>query len=397
MENEFSYFSNILLFLGAIFSFFSFFIFVSLNHKNKKSAKILSAFMAISFIFLFSYISELFGFSIANILKYIYIPFLLALPPVFYFYIKSLTVNNVKFTDKILLHFIPSAVVFIFIIMLYGYYPDYPSGMLINNGISEFWDSEVLPVFAFGLEFFVNYLFYFQFVIYFIVIVLMLIRHRKNIKKYFSSVEKKQLNWILSLIILLLIILLVLLTIEYTLTLNFEIYDFIYNMSFTAFLVYLTYFGLKQNDIYRELHEIEKETEKIPETIITKDEIKTRTLTINETKAEELKNNIEELFKDDKIYLDAELNLAQIAKITGSNRHYLSQVFNEKIGTTFYQYTNTFRTEEAIRMLENKENAGLSIIEICELSGFKSRSTFNKLFKERTGLTPAQYRKANKD
>jgi len=60
------------------------------------------------------------------------------------------------------------------------------------------------------------------------------------------------------------------------------------------------------------------------------------------------------------------------------------------MNTSFWDYVNRFRVEEARDLLEN--NPDVSIISVCFKVGFNSKSSFNTAFKKMTGMTPTEYR-----
>lgn len=73
----------------------------------------------------------------------------------------------------------------------------------------------------------------------------------------------------------------------------------------------------------------------------------------------------------------------------GYESHYLSRIFNESIGMSFRDFLNSYRVEQAKLLLRNTD---FSIEEIAESVGFQVRRSFDRAFKNITGLTPLQYR-----
>ncbi|MGC4034866.1 MAG: helix-turn-helix domain-containing protein [Chitinophagaceae bacterium] len=95
----------------------------------------------------------------------------------------------------------------------------------------------------------------------------------------------------------------------------------------------------------------------------------------------------------EKIYLDPDLSIDHLASAISCSRHHLSQVLNEKLNKSFYDYINQYRVEEAIHLLTDPARSTYKIASIAFDAGFNSLSTFNDVFKRITGLTPSQYRK----
>ncbi len=94
----------------------------------------------------------------------------------------------------------------------------------------------------------------------------------------------------------------------------------------------------------------------------------------------------EQLFRDD------DLSLNSLAAHLTVPSHHLTEVINGSLSTNFYSYVNTFRIARAKQLLRHHDDWNL--LRISHESGFKSKSTFNKYFKEMTGLTPSGYRKS---
>lgn len=87
-------------------------------------------------------------------------------------------------------------------------------------------------------------------------------------------------------------------------------------------------------------------------------------------------------------YLD--LSLDDLAKKFSYNSSYLSTLFKKKTGHTITEYKNNIRIKEAQNhLLNNKEN----ISEISEKVGYNNLVHFERIFKDRTGLSPSEYRK----
>lgn len=92
-----------------------------------------------------------------------------------------------------------------------------------------------------------------------------------------------------------------------------------------------------------------------------------------------------------KPYTNAQLTIADVAKMIKLNVHQTSELINARMKTSFRQYINAFRVEEAKEYLKTA-NGELSIIDVAFACGFNSKSTFNAIFLGATGKTPSQWR-----
>lgn len=94
-----------------------------------------------------------------------------------------------------------------------------------------------------------------------------------------------------------------------------------------------------------------------------------------------------------KPYLDRELTIYDLSRQLHIPRHILSEVINEHMGKNFYHLINDYRIEEVKSRMESPEYKHLTILAIAFDSGFNSKSSFNTIFKEKTGSTPSEYLK----
>lgn len=106
-----------------------------------------------------------------------------------------------------------------------------------------------------------------------------------------------------------------------------------------------------------------------------------------------LEDKVARLFEEDKVYLNPELRLSDLARLVGTNRTYLSQYFNREANTSFHDYVNGMRTDHAERLLSETD---LPMDKVAEMSGFGSKQTFYRMFRKRYGCTPAQFRGGGK-
>ncbi len=148
----------------------------------------------------------------------------------------------------------------------------------------------------------------------------------------------------------------------------------------------LTYFTLKQNQVFREtdlfvLKEIETKVNKPELTLLEKEEAKS------------IYSNLSKIVKEEKLFLDKNFNLQKLTEICKCKSTVVSDVLNNHNNQNFYAFINEFRVNEVCEMLKNNENTNLTLDAIGELCGFKSKSTFYQSFKEVTGKTPSQYKK----
>jgi AraC-like DNA-binding protein len=102
-----------------------------------------------------------------------------------------------------------------------------------------------------------------------------------------------------------------------------------------------------------------------------------------------------QLMEEEKCYLQSRLSLKDLADKLDLSENNLSQLINEGMQKTFYDFVNEYRVEEVKRKILNPKNAHLTLLGIAFESGFNSKSSFNLIFKKFTGQTPTQFKKEN--
>jgi len=88
-------------------------------------------------------------------------------------------------------------------------------------------------------------------------------------------------------------------------------------------------------------------------------------------------------------HYDQELDLEYLSDIQSTSKYHLLRIFKKYYGMTPRQYLIDRRIQKAKEKLIN----GMTVTETCYDIGFKSLGSFSSLFKEKTGLSPSQFRK----
>ena len=85
-------------------------------------------------------------------------------------------------------------------------------------------------------------------------------------------------------------------------------------------------------------------------------------------------------------------DLSSLSDVTNYNYSYLSSLFCRVTGETLSEYFRNRRLETARFYIEENKK---SITEISEMINYSSIYTFSRAFKEKYGVSPAEYRKKN--
>lgn len=89
---------------------------------------------------------------------------------------------------------------------------------------------------------------------------------------------------------------------------------------------------------------------------------------------------------------DSKIKLEDIAIKENLSLTYLSHLLSENFGMSFQEFINVKRMEQCIRLMANKEK---TLLEIALESGFSDSKYMNKVFLDKLGCTPKEYRKKN--
>jgi ligand-binding sensor domain-containing protein/AraC-like DNA-binding protein len=109
--------------------------------------------------------------------------------------------------------------------------------------------------------------------------------------------------------------------------------------------------------------------------------------------ADECIKKLRYLMEIEKLYCDAELSLQALADKLSISTHLLSQILNEKLNQNFADFVNSYRIEEAKKILQEPRGAQQKITTVALEVGFNTLVAFYNAFKKYTNMTPAQYRK----
>ncbi len=100
--------------------------------------------------------------------------------------------------------------------------------------------------------------------------------------------------------------------------------------------------------------------------------------------------------ESERLYLTADLKLADLAVALGEPDYKVTQCITAVLGyRNFNQLINRYRIDYAKSALGQADNADRPILAIAYESGFNSIGPFNRAFKIQVGMTPREYRVAS--
>ncbi|QEY17205.1 AraC family transcriptional regulator [Cellvibrio sp. KY-GH-1] len=125
------------------------------------------------------------------------------------------------------------------------------------------------------------------------------------------------------------------------------------------------------------------------------------------TKPEAAKDKVDEKLTDtaiqkvqqgmeiQKLFLKQNLNIDEFSKRINLPVKEVSAVINKHYGTNFFEFMNSYRVEEAKRLLSDNQHADMTVMDVLLHAGFNSKSAFHRFFNRLVGMSPTEYRKQN--
>lgn len=298
--------------------------------------------------------------------------------PFLYLYTKYLTQGDPKFDSRDWLHFIPFAL-FLLISTLF-------KGQLTFNTVEFFNKDGFLWIrIIFGLIFYASVLLYMIFTF------IRLSRFRKSTALYIdqpsSEINLFWLNFVSFLFSALFISYIVIGGINALTFTNTLDLDLISNIGLIILVYAISYFGIKQPYILKAVYYNN------PKSDLHKENGANRKSKKLKDRSEEQVKALKQHMETNKPFLQPNLSLADLAQTMGMSKSELTSLLNDYMGVNFFSFVNQYRLKNVLKKLEDSNYDHLTILSIAFDSGFNSKSTFNSIFKQHTGLTPTDYRR----
>ena len=161
-------------------------------------------------------------------------------------------------------------------------------------------------------------------------------------------------------------------------------YDYFLDLIIVFFIGMLAFFGFVQPEVF--------EGKTIQEIIPF---VKYKKTGLSDALALEMKEKLEQVMKDEKLYLQNDLRLDDLAEKLNLSRNHTSQIINQFFNLSFFDYVNRYRVHEALDFLVDKSQDH-TISQIAFDSGFNNRASFYKAFKKFADHSPTYYLEHNK-
>jgi AraC-like DNA-binding protein len=389
-----SSFLLIFFFHGLVFAIL---LFIKGIQNNDKSSYWLSFYTFLCTLYISPFMLGYAGWYSRNPYRDIlfYTPFqqLFLIPPVLYFYFKTLFDKSFVFRAKDFLHFVPAFIYFLYSIGIF-----FIDKVIL--GKYYFYQDERDKDFAFEYQ-----AVGFVFLVFYAVRSLHIYqRYKATTYNTVSYADSLTFRWAQRFLLALLLLLLIrglffILNPEWA---NFG-RKFWYYLLFSFLFYYISISGyinsirsvVSLNDLSAN-NNLDLSTAKVEITIASDSEAEKLLDNKNEIPDLEIwKNKIEKMMLIDKIYENPELSIYHLAQKLATHPKKISQVINQGFSMNFNDFINQQRVKAVIQKMEAGEHSLQTLLGLALECGFNSKSTFNRAFKRLTALSPNEYIKKN--
>jgi AraC-like DNA-binding protein len=223
-------------------------------------------------------------------------------------------------------------------------------------------------------------------------------RYRRRLEDSFSNLDKINLGWLRNVLLGAMVVWVVAIVNSGLSLVGFKMLDSglgFAPLALVVFVYVIGILGLRQPEVFWPPTPAETPVEAAEIPATPADETKYAKSGLDPAKAAEIEKNLLALMEEHGPQEDSDLTLQELADRLDVSPHNLSEVINRHLGTSFHDFVNGYRVEEAKRRLLDPALAHQTVLAVALESGFRSKSTFNKIFKRFTGVTPSRFRTEN--
>ena len=216
-------------------------------------------------------------------------------------------------------------------------------------------------------------------------------KHKKKVLQLYSYHDNIDLYWLWKLLITFSIfyaVVMVLAIVFFFIGMPLYFGDFIFYGLLVVFIFFLGYWGWQQGTIFSNEngYPITEETEN--SSANNKNE--------RSEKFEKTEEGImlENIMTERKLFLNQSLSLNDLTNETNLPPHQLSKIIHHDFGMNFFEFVNRYRVSYFKEIVNLPQFQHYTILAIGFECGFNSKASFNRIFKEYTGLTPGEFKKS---
>jgi AraC-like DNA-binding protein len=224
---------------------------------------------------------------------------------------------------------------------------------------------------------FIRYAIYLSGIVYIILSLLLLRKHRQRILQAYSETARISLNWLRYLIIGVSLIWLPVLLSN----------DHVIFALVVVFVLFVGYFGIRQVGIL----DTHFGKMAVPVETATPEPVRYEKTRLPQEVTNQLHQQLVRVMETEKPYMNPELTLGDLAKMLQVHPNNLSQVINLVEEKNFYDYINHYRIQAFEALAAQSDQQQFTLLSLAMECGFNSKASFNRNFKKYRGVTPTEY------
>lgn len=304
-------------------------------------------------------------------------PFPLLHGPLLYLYTASLTNQHAYLRKHGAWHFGPAVLIYLLMVPFFLLPHSEQLQVFSNDGRGYEWLFLIhrILVYASGVA-------------YVILSLWLLKKHKQAVRDRFSQVEKINLVWLRYLIYGVGLVWLAV----------FFGNDVVIFSLVALFVMALGYFGIKQVGIFTQSPatanaEPPSGTDEKANAPDQQPRVRYLKSTLSAEAQQAIHQKLKKAMEEQKLFLNPELTITELANTLGVHPNHLSQVINSVESKTFYDFINGLRIDEFKRIVARPENQKYTLLALAFECGFNSKTAFYRNFKNATGQSPTLYLK----
>jgi len=294
--------------------------------------------------------------------------------PLLWIYTRDILFRDFVYNKKLIWHFVPFLISFILLIIFYHMQSREQQLEILQMARTS--ERSSPPVI------FTTLLFYGHIMVYLILCWRDITRYRRDLFNRYSSLDSINVRWLMLLIGLYGFVIMMALINS---LIGFSDRAYVYEISLIGLVITILFFA--SSTLYRALT--------FPHFFkgIPRQKIRYSNNRLPRDTVRNIRTSLYEVIDREELYKKAYLSLDDLALRLNTTPRVLSQVLNQEIGMSFFDYINKKRIYEAMKQLSDPQKNDQTVLQIMYDVGFNSKSSFNTAFKKFTGSTPSDYRK----
>jgi AraC-like DNA-binding protein len=300
--------------------------------------------------------------------------------PLFYLYVVSSVRRKIK--TRQLLHLLPFVLYAVYDILYFVQPTDFKYYAYTSTYFPELNPETVYPIFnpdPLHLREHVDELTILQMSIYYVLSIIIIVNSFRTEKVSFFAKGYKNLSWLRNFIIVLFCLFVIFIIV--TVTFGGDTGDYLITSCMSLFIYGTSVKVIKSSGFFAEHLGSAFTTGK-----------KYARSSLSEEDKIEILRKLKDSMENEKYFKNNLASQSHLSRKLLIPSHHISQVINEKLNQSFFEFIATYRIREAEKILLDPEMNHLTVEEIAEEVGYISKSAFNKTFKKITGKTPSEYR-----